>query len=159
MDGERLRGWRYPDLDQGFVRRAGLISFYYLALLALNVFPLPRRSGFRRSFAFAGRAMDRGYHVLVFPEGRLTDDGELQLFRRGVGLLAAGLNVPVVPVKLDGLFELRQRPRRSLWAFMLRPGRVSVTVGSALRFGTGEDAEAITMKLERAVADLQEPRK
>ncbi len=76
MDGERLRGWRYPDLDQGFVRRAGLISFYYLALLTFNVFPLPRRSGFRRSFAFAGRAMDRGYHVLVFPEGRLTEDGE-----------------------------------------------------------------------------------
>ena len=139
MDGERLRSWRYPDLDQGFVRRAGLIGFYYLALLTFNVFPLPRRSGFRRSFAFAGRAMDRGYHVLVFPEGRLTEDGELQAFRRGIGLLAAGLNAPVVPVKLDGLFELRQRRRRSLWAFMLRPGRVSVTVGTALRFETRED--------------------
>ena len=158
MDGERLRGWRYPDLDQGFVRRAGLISFYYLALLTFNVFPLPRRSGFRRSFAFAGRAMDRGYHVLVFPEGRLTDDGELQPFRRGIGLLAAGLNAPVVPMKLDGLFELRQRPRRSLWAFMLRPGRVSVTVGTALRFGTGEDPGAITMKLEQAVAALGKSR-
>ena len=154
MDGERLRGWRYPDLDQSFVRRAGLITFYYLALLTFNVFPLPRRSGFRRSFAFAGKAMDRGYHVLVFPEGRLTDDGELQLFRRGVGLLAAGLNAPIVPMKLDGLFELRQRPKRSLWAFMLRPGKVSVMVGSVLRFGTAEDAGAITMKLEREVADL-----
>jgi long-chain acyl-CoA synthetase len=158
MDGERLRGWRYPDLDQGFVRRAGLISFYYLALLTFNVFPLPRRSGFRRSFAFAGRAMDRGYHVMVFPEGRLTDDGELQPFRRGVGLLAAGLNAPVVPVRLDGLFELRQRPKRSLWAFMLRPGRVSVTVGTALRFTTGEDAGAITIKLEQAVAALGKSR-
>ncbi len=69
MDGERLRSWCYPDLDQGFVRRAGLIGFYYLALLTFNVFPLPRRSGFRRSFAFAGKAMDRGYHVLVFPKG------------------------------------------------------------------------------------------
>ncbi len=137
MDGERLRGWRYPDLDQGFVRRAGLISFYYLALLTFNVFPLPRRSGFRRSFAFAGRAMDRGYHVMVFPEGRLTDDGELQPFRRGVGLLAAGLNAPVVPVKLDGLFELRQRRKRSLWAFMLRPGRVSVTVGTIIAIWNG----------------------
>jgi len=155
MDGERLRGWRYPDLDQGVVRRAGLISFYYLALLTFNVFPLPRTSGFRRSFAFAGKAMDRGYHVLVFPEGRLTEDGELQPFQRGIGLLAAGLNAPVVPVKLEGLFELRQRPRRSLWAFMLRPGRVSVTIGTALRFRTGEDAGAITMKLEQAVANLE----
>jgi long-chain acyl-CoA synthetase len=154
MDGERLRGWRYPDLDQGFVRRAGLITFYYLALLTFNVFPLPRRSGFRRSFAFAGKAMDRGYHVLVFPEGRLTEDGELQLFRRGVGLLAAGLNAPIVPMKLDRLFELRQRPKRSLWAFMLRPGRISVMVGTALRFGTDEDPGTIAMKLEQAVAAL-----
>jgi long-chain acyl-CoA synthetase len=154
MDGERLRGWRYPDLSQGLVRRAGMIIFYYLALLTFNVFPLPRRSGFRRSFGFAGKAMDRGYHVLVFPEGRLTEDGKLQAFAKGIGLLAAGLNAPVVPVKLDGLFELRQRRRRSLWAFMLRPGRVSVTLGTALRFETGEDAAAITKKLEQAVADL-----
>ena len=154
MDGERLRGWRHPDLSQGPVHRAALMVFYYLALLTFNVFPLPLKSGFRRSFAFAGRAMDRGYHVLVFPEGRLTEDGEMQPFRKGIGLLAAGLNAPVVPVKLDGLFELRQRPQRSVWAFMLRPGRISVTVGQALRFGTGEDAAVITMKLEDAVAVL-----
>jgi len=154
MDGERLRGWRYPTGDEGLIRRGGLISFYYLSLLTFNVFPLPRRSGFRRSFAFAGKAMDGGYHVLVFPEGRLTEDGELQPFRRGIGLLAAGLNAPVVPVKLEGLFELRQRPRRSMWAFMLRPGRVSVTVGTALRFGKGEDPGTIALKLERAVANL-----
>jgi long-chain acyl-CoA synthetase len=154
MDGERLRGWRYPDLSQGLVRRAGMIILYYLALLTFNVFPLPRRSGFRRSFGFAGKAMDQGYHLLVFPEGRLTEDGKLQAFAKGIGLLAAGLNAPVVPVKLDGLFELRQRPRRSLWAFMLRPGRVSVTVGTALLFGSDEDPGEIAMKLEQAVANL-----
>lgn len=154
MDGERLLSWRYPDSDQGLIRRAGLISFYYLALLTFNVFPLPRTSGFRRSFAFAGRAMDRGCHVLIFPEGRLTDDGQLQPFRKGIGLLAAGLNAPVVPVTLEGLFELRQRSRRSLWAFILHPGKVSVTVGTALRFAAGDDAGAITAKLEQAVAAL-----
>jgi long-chain acyl-CoA synthetase len=154
MDGERLRSWRYPSLEQHLVRRAGLIIFYYLALLTFNVFPLPRTSGVRRSFAFAGKAMDRGYHVLVFPEVRLTEDGKLQQFRRGIGLLAVGLNAPVVPVKLDGLFELRQRSRRSLLDFMLRPGSVSVMIGTALRFGSGEDPGAIALKLERAVADL-----
>jgi len=154
MDGERLRGWRHPDLEQGFVRRTCLVSFYYLALLSFNVFPLPRRSGFRRSFAFAGKAMDRDYHVLVFPEGRLTEEGKLQPFRKGIGLLATGLNAPIVPMKLDGLFELRQRPKRSLWAFMLRPGRVSVTFGAVLRFGTDEDPGTIAMKLEQTVAGL-----
>ena len=155
MDGERLRSWRYPGLEQRLDQRVGLISFYYLALLTFNVFPLPRSSGFRRSFAFAGTAMDRGYNVLVFPEGRLTEDGNLQTFAKGIGLLAAGLNAPVVPVKLDGLFELRQRPRRSLWAFMFRPGSVSVTVGAVLRFGTDDDPVAIAMKLEEVVEKLR----
>jgi long-chain acyl-CoA synthetase len=154
MDGERLRGWRYLTVDEGLVRRAGLISFYYLSLLTFNVFPLPQQSGFRKSFAFAGKAMDRGYHVLVFPEGRLTEGGQLQPFRRGIGLLAKGLGAPVVPVKLEGLFELRQRPRRSLLSFMLRPGRVSVTIGNLLRFGEGEDPETIATKLEQAVSVL-----
>ncbi|MCI0421111.1 MAG: AMP-binding protein [Acidobacteria bacterium] len=154
MDGERLRGWRHPVADTGFARQAGLKSFYYLAVLALNVFPLPQRSGFRRSFAFAGQVMDRGYHLLVFPEGRLTADGAVQPFRKGIGLLAAGLRAPVVPVKLDGLFELRQRRRRTLWAFVLRPGRVSVTIGNPLRFGVNEDPEVVTRKLEAAIGSL-----
>ena len=67
--------------------------------------------------------MDRGYHVLVFPEGRLTEDGELQPFRRGIGLLAAGLNAPVVPVKLDGLFELRQRRQEKFVGIHAPPGK------------------------------------
>ncbi|MBM3804061.1 MAG: AMP-binding protein [Acidimicrobiia bacterium] len=154
MDGERLRSWRYPAPEEGIVRRIGRRCLYCLVVLTLNVFPLPRSSGFRRSFAFAGTAMDRGFHVLVFPEGRLTEDGNLLPFRKGIGLLAAGLNAPVVPVKLEGLFELRRRPNRGLWTFLLHPGKVSVRLGAPLRFESGQDAGTIVMELEQAVADL-----
>jgi long-chain acyl-CoA synthetase len=139
------------------IRRTGLRFCYYLALVTLNVFPLPRKSGFRRSFAYAGTAMDRGFHVLVFPEGRLTDDGQLLPFQKGIGLLAAGLNAPVVPVKLEGLFELRERPRLGFWALPLRPARISITFGAPLRFEPGEDAGVIATKLEHAVASTREP--
>jgi long-chain acyl-CoA synthetase len=44
-----------------------------LGVSLLNLFPLPREAGFRKSFAFAGETVDRGYNVLVFPEGRHTD--------------------------------------------------------------------------------------
>ena len=35
----------------------------------LNLFPLPREAAFLKSFAYAGECIDRGYSVLVFPEG------------------------------------------------------------------------------------------
>src|SRR2546430_6397590 len=46
---------------------------YFLALSLFNVFPLPRQSGFLRSFRFAGNLVDRRWNLLVFPEGRTTD--------------------------------------------------------------------------------------
>jgi len=74
----------------------------------LNLFPLPRQAGFRKSFAYAGEAVDRGYSVLVFPEGKHTQDGSLSSFRSGVGLLANNLRIPVLPMRIDGLFELQE---------------------------------------------------
>jgi len=102
--------------------------------------------------------MDRSYNILVFPEGQVTEDGKLQEFRRGSGLLAAGLDAPIVPVRLDGLFELRQRRRNGFWALLLRPGKVSVVFGTPLRLAVGEDPDAITRKLELAVAGLEKRR-
>ena len=73
-------------MTTGLVKRIRWFFTYYLLLIFFNAFPLPRRSGFRESFAFAGEAMDRGYSILVFPEGELTKDGHLQKFRPGIGL-------------------------------------------------------------------------
>lgn len=157
MDGERIRVWRYPSEEAGRFRKAGLRTFYYLAVLFLNVFPLPRQSGFRRSFAFAGYAMDRGYNVLIFPEGRLTEDGQVAPFRNGIGVLATGLNAPVVPLKLDGLFALRQEHGRKWWRLLKRRGHVSVTFGQPIQLSCGETAEAVTRQLEQAVRELGAP--
>ncbi len=105
MLGERLWGmWRPPASMNVFARwwqQAG----YYLVVALFNVFPLPQQSGVRESFAFAGESVDRGYSVVVFPEGRRTQDGQPSPFRSGVGMLAQKLNIPVVPLRIDGLFD------------------------------------------------------
>ena len=90
---------------------------YWSLTVLFNVFPLPRSGGFRRSFAHAGEAMDRGYSVLIFPEGTRSPDGKLQPFRSGIGLLAWESRVPVVPVELIGLGEMRAKkePMVPLW--------------------------------------------
>src|SRR5205085_2011719 len=73
---------------------------------------LPREGGFRRSFAYAGEAVDRGYSVLVFPEGRHTTDGNMNPFRAGIGLLAQNLGIPVLPMRIDGLYEIKQAGKK-----------------------------------------------
>ncbi len=80
---------------------------YWLVTALFNVFPLPRLRGFQRSFAFAGEAMDRGYSVLIFPEGTRSRDGKFHAFRGGIGLLAGESGVPVVPVALIGLGDAK----------------------------------------------------
>jgi len=115
----------------------------------LNLFPLPRQSGFRKSFAYAGEAVDRGYSVLVFPEGRHTTDGKLLPFRSGVGLLANNLRIPVLPMRIDGLFEVKQSGKK-----FAPPGKIIVRIGKPVEFAAEIDPEEIAQALRRAVADL-----
>ena len=76
---------------------------YWLALVLVNAFPLPRSgTGTRPSMRFAGSLADRGYSILIFPEGRLTRDGAMDPFKPGVGLLAKRLELPVVPSTWTG---------------------------------------------------------
>jgi long-chain acyl-CoA synthetase len=149
MEGEKLRDWRRPPRGTPLARRLSGYLQYILVAALFNVFPLPQKSGFRRSFAFAGEAMDRGQSVLVFPEGRRTPDGEMKMFMEGVGILAASLGVPVVPVRLDGLYELKAARR-----YFARPGEVKVTVGEPIQFARDADAAEIARELRRRVASL-----
>jgi hypothetical protein len=55
----------------------------------------------------------------------------------------------VVPVRIDGLFELKQR--RTYFAL---PGQITVTFGEAVSYEQGEDADFITRDLERRVTEV-----
>jgi long-chain acyl-CoA synthetase len=147
MSGEYLRDWRYPPETFGWFARFKKKMAYVLGAGLFNVFSLPRQSGFRQSFEYAGEAMDRGYSVLIFPEGTETKDGRIQTFRAGIGLLASELNVPVVPIMLRGLFELKKKRQ-----FFVRPGVVSVTFGEPIKFAHGTSPAQITKELEQIFA-------
>jgi long-chain acyl-CoA synthetase len=152
MGGERLRRMRCPPASRGFWGGALDRMNYFLVTLLFNVFPLAKLSGFRESFHFAGDLVDRGYSVIIFPEGDLTAYGSLEPFRSGVGLLAQGLHVPVLPMRIDGLFELRQKRRRTApW------GQVRVSIGAPIEFPREASAQEITERLHDAVSKLEWP--
>ena len=150
MRGERLAEMLRPSGEKNLFERFMERLRYFLALSLFNVFPLPRESGFLQSFRFTGNLVDRRWNILVFPEGRTTEDGKMAHFRSGIGLLAKQLQVPVVPMYLDGLFDLKQAER-----VITRPGHVRVTIGPPVRFSRDDDPDDIARELERRVRELQ----
>ncbi len=153
MAGDMLDDYRHgrnPDWPPG---RTGIYLpgplVYWLLTALFNVFPLPRRRDFQASFAHAGKAMDRGYNVMVFPEGARSTAGQLARFRPGIGLLAKQCGAPVVPCAIRGLGEMKAGRRR--W---FRSGILEVRIGEAIRFSAGESEAAITARLHDEVERL-----
>ena len=144
--GEALEALRSPSQDRNFVLRMYDRVQWALGVSLLNLFPLPREGGFRLSFAYAGHAVDQGYSILVFPEGRHTKDGRMNPFRAGIGLLAANLGIPVLPMRIDGLFEFKEAGKR-----FAPPWKITVRIGEPITFGPDRAPEEIAAQLERAV--------
>jgi long-chain acyl-CoA synthetase len=152
MRAERIETMLRPPPEMSLLERLSERLSYFLVFALFNVFPLPREAGFRRSFAFVGDLADRGWNVLIFPEGFTSTDGQLQRFRAGIGLLAEQLKLPVVPIRLDGLFDMKRANR-----IAHPPGKVRVSIGAPVRFPPHMDSNEITRELERRVAALDWP--
>ncbi len=145
MLGELLwQMWRPPQDWNPFLRVSYKVG-YYLVVALFDVFPLPQQSGVRGSFAYAGESVDRGFSVLVYPEGQRTLDGKPVPFRSGFGMLAARLNVPVLPLRIDGLFEMKTAGRK------IAPlGQLKVVIGKPMRFPPDTPPDEITNQVEHA---------
>lgn len=147
--GEALEILRTPPPTRGLAGRVYDRVKWVLGVSLLNLFPLPREAGFRQSFSYAGECVDRGYSVLVFPEGHHSVDGKLLPFRAGVGLLVSNLEVPVVPMRIDGLFELKKAGKKFAW-----PGQIRVRMGSPIRFAANIRPQEIAQNLQKKVEGL-----
>lgn len=149
MSGEMLLDFRRGRGEPNAFLNALLPIAYWLITVFMNVFPLPRLGGFRRSFEHAGRALDRGYSVIIFPEGHRSADGRLQPFRSGIGLLAQQAEADVLPVALVGLEQIIKTGDR--W---FHSGRVSVRVGEPIPYDPRSAPEQTTHRLQAAMAKL-----
>jgi long-chain acyl-CoA synthetase len=153
MSGEMLEDYRHFRNPERKSNKAGFYlpgpAIYLLITALFNAFPLPRRRDFQLSFAHAGRALDRGFSVLVFPEGTRSTNGELGRFRPGIGLLTRQCGAAVLPVALKGLGELKSG--RKQW---FRSGAIEVRVGRPLRFTSVDTEMQITARLHQEVEEL-----
>jgi long-chain acyl-CoA synthetase len=153
MSGEMLDGFRHfrnPEHGPAYGRFDLFGPVKYLLVTALfNVYPLARQKDFQPSFAHAGKALDRGFNVMIFPEGTRSAEGQLARFRPGIGLLARQSGVPVLPMAIRGLGELKTRQKG--W---FRSGSIEVRMGKPIRFSPEETEAEITARLHDEVGNL-----
>jgi long-chain acyl-CoA synthetase len=114
-----------------------------------NIIPLSQAGGgTRRTLRYMGELVATGSSILIYPEGRRTEDGRIGGFEAGIGMIASRLAVPVVPVKLEGLEHILPRDAR----FPTR-GRARCAFGSPMSL-TGNDYAALAAQVEAAVRAL-----
>lgn len=114
-----------------------------------NGFPFARDGAVRPSLENLGRILDRGWSVMIYPEGRITAGNDVQEFKSGTGLLAVEGRIPVVPVRL--------RIERAGWPSkfpVLSRGSVSVSFGVPITFEPGTPYDVATERLREAVISL-----
>jgi long-chain acyl-CoA synthetase len=122
---------------------------YYLSALFFNAFPIPQREpGALATLRYIGELSNDKWCLLIFPEGIMTNAGEIAPFQPGVGMIAAKLGIPVVPVRIDGMDRVLHKSWR-----MARRGRVTITFGPPMQL-SGHDYGALAKNVEQAVRKL-----
>jgi long-chain acyl-CoA synthetase len=122
---------------------------YYLACFYFNTFPIPQREvGARHTLRYMGNLLSGGASILIFPEGVRSETGNIRPFRGGIGMIGSRLDVPVVPVRIDGVDRVLHQSWR-----MARPGKVRVAFGAPLRL-RGDDYADLARQVEEKVRSL-----
>lgn len=125
----------------------------WLLQLAFNVFSLPRteQGAVRKGLENLGDMLDDGYHVVLFPEGKISLDGELQQLKQGAGLVATQMGTSVVPIRIHGIQQLLVTPF-SLW--VKRRGTVRVVIGKPIKATAKTPVAQATQEITMALEDL-----
>lgn len=125
-----------------------------VARLLANTFPFRRHEDAQRSLEACARILERGDSLIFFPEGTRSKTGELQRFRKGIGLLVQGKSYPVIPTYLRGTYEALAKGK-----FRPRKAAIHLHIGSPEYFGGAQPGEAsaieITNRLQARVEALK----
>jgi 1-acyl-sn-glycerol-3-phosphate acyltransferase len=95
----------------------------------------------------ATEVLNKGLHMVIYPEGTRSSDGRLLPFKKGPFHLAMDSGVPVIPVTLLGTFESWPKTR-----FALRKGTATVIFHPSINPRDYADRDALTQAVREAIA-------
>src|SRR5881396_1003621 len=117
--------------------------------LFLNTFPFSRTGGAQAQLHSSSQLLKSGWNLVLFPEGSRSPDGRIQEFKPGVGFLAKETGTPVVPLHIQGAFQVMPRHQR-----LPVPGKVRVRIGKPMLPEDKEGTREFTARVEKAVRTL-----
>ncbi len=100
----------------------------------VNLVPVDPDANLVKAMQAGAFGLRAGKVLVLFPEGERSIDGQVKKFKKGAAILSLNCKAPIVPVALDGVFDVWARGRRFQWSKLL-PGsgaRVSVRFGAPL---------------------------
>ncbi len=121
----------------------------HLWALALAAVPIERQRVNRRSADLVADLLERGWNLIIYPEGSRSPDGWFGPFHAGAAYLAARTGRPVVPVHIEGTFRILPREGHGL-----RRSPTRVTFGTPMSTGPGEDVRHLATRIEEALGIL-----
>lgn len=132
----------------GVLAERGAFSRWF-ASFAFNAFPFSQTDSIRATLDYSSWLLDKGWSILIYPEGRRSENGTMGPFKPGVGFMAVSLGVPVVPVHIEGAHRVLPKGRRI-------PGRsrISVRFGAPLVFSRASAYPEATAAVQEAVKAL-----
>jgi 1-acyl-sn-glycerol-3-phosphate acyltransferase len=137
--------------DRWFLKgRKGIRKQPWYFALAMNVFPVQRGGG-RAALSYAEELLDKRWSLVIFPEGTRTTIGKMGQFRHGVAILALAKNVPVVPIWMEGLREMR--PKGST---VIKPGPALARIGSPIYFPAGTTVPEATRIMYKTMENMRD---
>lgn len=92
----------------------------------LQVVPVDPDTQLMKAMKAGAIGLKNGKILNIYPEGERAYDGELHEFKKGAAILATELELPIVPVAIDGLYKVWARG-----TMKIRPGKVKIRFGKA----------------------------
>ncbi len=141
-------------MDNFFMDRARAIR----TVLMFNAIPIDRHRVNRRSAQLALELVQDHWHLLIYPEGGRSPDGQLQEFKGGAAYLAERAHATVIPTFIHGAGHLQgpKYAKAPMYAESADQHRhhVVVSFGAALRAEESENLRKFGGRIEDAVATL-----
>lgn len=145
----------YPRLATHLARSGLFRSHTFGSIIAtFNAVPIREEEGDLGAIRTVIERLKLGDAVIIYPEGSRTPSGEINPFKRGATLIAKRSNCTVLPVAVDGAFDIWPRSRK-LPTLFRGPLRVLIGRPIAAQDLLAEGADAGLERLEREVRSLQ----
>ena len=138
-----------PSRNGGLRRRLSKSALQLVTAAGFHAFAFDRHGPPLRSVRTSTQLIKNGWHLLLYPEGTRSRDGEMNPFKAGVGVLARFTGRPVIPVHVDGGEVIMPHAR-----FLPGGGHVHVRYGEPMLFQRGDDPAEFTARLQEQVALL-----